>query len=66
MPDLQTQTDRRRSRIRRIAKEAVRHAKGFDCWRAYEAAKEYVRREYGPHVPGYDAIIDRIKDRLEI
>jgi len=66
MPDLQTQTDRRRGRTRRIAKEAVRRAQGLEDWRAYEAAKRYVRREYGAHVPGYDAIIDRIKDRLEI
>jgi len=66
MPDPATQTDRRRARIRRIADEALRRAKAFDGWRAYEAAKSHVRREHGTHVPGYDAIIDRIKDRLEI
>jgi hypothetical protein len=60
------QTDRHEARIERIAGEAVRCAKGFDGWRAYEAAKGYVRREYGTHIPGYDAIIDCIKDRLEI
>jgi len=66
MPDPAHQTDRRRGRIRRIADEAVRRAKDFEGWRACEAAKQHVRREHGAHVPCYDAIIDRIKDRLEI
>ena len=58
------QTDRHEARIRRIAGEAVRAAKGFDGWRAYEAAKGYVRREYGPHIDEYDAILNAITDRL--
>jgi hypothetical protein len=66
MPDLQQQTERREARIRRIADEACRRAKGFDGWRSYEAAKGYVRRQHGAHVPGYDAIMDHIKDRLGI
>lgn len=66
MPTPARQTERRRGRIRRIANEAVHRARGLDGWRAYEAAKHYVRREYSPHVPGYTAIIDRIKKQLEI
>jgi len=66
MPDPATQTDRREARVQRIARKAVRHARGHDGWRAYEAAKGYVRRQYGAHIPGYDAIMDHIKDRLGI
>jgi len=66
MSDTGTQSDRRNARVHRIAREALRHAKGHDGWRAYEAAKRYVRREYGPHVACYDEIIDAITDRLEI
>jgi len=66
MPDPTTQTERREDRIRRIADEACRRGKGFGGWRAYEAAKGYVRRHHGAHVPGYDAIMDHIKDRLGI
>ena len=51
--------------VRRIADEAVRRARGFTGWRAYEAAKSFVRREYPGH-DQYDAIIDAIQDRLEI
>lgn len=53
------------SDVRRIADEAVRRAKGFAGWRAYEAAKSYVRRQH-PNCDDYDAIIDAIKDRLDI
>ena len=68
MPDRTLQTDRRRGRIRHLAREAVSVArrKGLSGWDAYEAAKRHVRAEHGPHVPGYDAIINRITDRLEI
>jgi hypothetical protein len=58
-------TDTHTPDVRRIADEAVRRAKGFSGWRAYEAAKAYVRREH-PSRDDYDAIIDAIKDRLEI
>lgn len=51
--------------VRRIAEEAVRRTKGFTDWRAYEAAKSYVRRQCPDH-HRYDAIIDAIKNRLEI
>jgi hypothetical protein len=64
VPDSQTQTDRRQGRIQRITREALRRARGHDGWRAYEAAKGYVRRQYGPHIPGYDAILRRITDQL--
>jgi len=66
MPDLQQQAERRRDRIRRIADAAVRCARGHNGWQAYEAAKAYVHREHGAGTPGYDAIIDRIKTRLQI
>jgi hypothetical protein len=53
--------------VRCIANEAVRRTKGFSGWNAYEAAKGYVRRKYpGLRKDKYDAIIDLIKDRLEI
>jgi hypothetical protein len=60
------QTDRHEARIQRIAHEALRRSRGHEGWDAYEVAKGYVRRQYGAHIPGYDAIIDRIKDELEI
>lgn len=66
MRDPTQQTDRREARVQRVAQEAVRAARGHDGWDAYEAAKAYVRREHGANVPGYNAIIDRIKDRLDI
>ena len=66
MTDRATNADRRQARVQRIAREAVREASASEGWQAYERAKQHVRREYGTHVPGYDAIIDEIKDRLEI
>jgi hypothetical protein len=66
VPNPQTQTDRRQARIRRISREALRRARGLDGWRAYEAAKGYVRREYGAHIPGYDAVLRRIIDELNL
>jgi len=60
-------TTTRDPEARRIADEAVRRAKGFSGWRAYEAAKGYVRREHpGARKDEYDATLDAIKDRLEI
>lgn len=57
----------RQHQARRIATEAVRQAREFTGWTAYEVAKDYVRREYpGLRKDQYDAIIDAIKDRLEI
>jgi hypothetical protein len=58
-------TTTRDPEVRRIADEAVRRAKGFEDWQAYEAAKGYVRRQH-PGREDYDAIIDAIKTRLEI
>jgi len=53
--------------MRRIANEAVRRARGFDGWKAYEAAKTHVRRGYpGLRKDEYNTTIDAIKDRLEI
>jgi hypothetical protein len=66
MPDPQTQTDRQGARIRRITRKALRRARAHDGWRAYEAAKGYVRRQYGTHIPGYDAILRRITDELNL
>jgi len=39
-------TTTRDAELRRIAEEAVRRAEGSEGWRAYEAAKSFVRREY--------------------
>jgi len=58
-------TDAQDPDVRRIADEAVRRAKGFSGWRAYEAAKGYVRREHPQH-DQYEQIIDAIKTRLQI
>jgi hypothetical protein len=60
-------TTTRDAELRRIAEEAVRRAEGSEGWRAYEAAKSFVRREYpGLRKEEYDAVINAIKDRLEI
>jgi len=60
-------TTTRDPEVRRIADEAVRRAKGFSDWRAYEAAKDYVRCNHpGLRKEQYDFVIDAIKDRLEI
>jgi hypothetical protein len=63
-----TSADRREDRVRRWAREAVRHARssGRSGWRAYEAAKRYLRRTHGPHVPNYDACISAICQRLNL
>jgi len=61
-------TDRHEDRAGRWAREAVRHARssGRSGWRAYEAAKRYLRRTRGPHVANYDACISAICQRLNL
>lgn len=62
-----THATSRDTEVQRAANEAVRRARAFDGWTAYEAAKRHAQRSH-PEVFSrrHGDIIDMIKTRLDL